>query len=80
MFMLDINKIQAKAKPIAFVNSNQQNYSKRIKPSENQSIAKLGMTKSYNQIITSFNFKKTKTMYRIHNITVFDNQTMTKSF
>ena len=37
------------------------------------------MTKSYNQIITSFNFSKMKTMYRIHNITIFYNQTMIES-
>ena len=79
MFMLYTNKIQVKKKPIDFVNWNQQNYSKRFKPSENQSIAKLGTTKSCNQIITSFNFSKTKTMYRIYNITVFD-MAMTESF
>ena len=80
LYRSDAIKIKTKTNLIDLVNSNQQNCSKWIKPNENQSIAKLGTTKSHNQIITIFDFSKMNLLYRIHNITIFDNQTMTESF
>ena len=74
MFKLDTNKFNWK-KTIDFVNSTD----KWIKSNENLSNAKLGMTESFNQIITRFNFSKMKTMYRMNNITVFD-MAITESF
>jgi hypothetical protein len=63
LFRLDANKSNRK-KTIDFVYSTD----KQIKSDENLSKAKLGMTESFNQIMTIFNFSKTKTMYKMNNI------------
>jgi hypothetical protein len=72
-----------KSNQIDYPKSDKQNCFKN-KPNmiKNKSMdyTKLGMTKSHNQIITTFEFSKMNLLYKIHNKIIFDDQTITESF